>query len=197
VTPLGIAAALAALALVARGKGSRMGTTLHQGPLPGSADIRAMIVAECLVRGVRPSIGLAFAYVESRFNPLAEGDKQWHLKEAGRKFDRAVRDNPNLQQNPALHEPWKWHSYGLFQLLAPYHVGPTEDPVVLFDPFKNTQRGVATIKRLLDRCDGDPIRARILYTGASKQPEAVQSEIRHRIANALQMFAEEDSRHAL
>jgi Transglycosylase SLT domain len=174
-----------------------MATTLHEGPLPGNAEIRALIVNECLAQNVRPSIGLAFAYVESRFHPTAEGDKNWHLREAGRKYDELVRDAPAFADNPARLEPWKWHSYGLFQLLAPYHVGRLEDPVVLLDPAINTRRGVAAIKRFLKRCDGDPIRARILYTGASGKPEAVQQEIRTRITAALQMFAEEDTRHAL
>lgn len=166
-------------------------TPIDSDQLPGNYPMRRLVADTARARGLEPRIALAFASVESRFDPRAEGDKTWHLKEAGERYNRLVRDAPQFADNPARLEPWKWHSYGLFQLLAPYHVLPNEDPTVLFDPVINAQRGVETIKRLLVRSGGDPIKARLLYTGATRKAASIQAEITQRISVALEQFANE------
>lgn len=139
-------------------------------PRPDFVAIRAMIRAEATKQGVPPEIALATARVESGFDPTREGDLQWHTKTA--RFDRVVSD-----QSPWKRQPELWHSYGLFQLLAPYHVEPNEDPRVLLDPRVNTERGVRTLKRLLLVHHGDTDRMRLYYTGAHASDAATQARV--------------------
>lgn len=125
---------------------------------PDRLKMEALIRREARAQGVPEPVALATAWVESRMDPHAEGDLQWHTND--KRFESTVpRDNPHRWQRSL------WHSYGLFQLLAPYHVKGAETPMVLLDPEINTQRGVAFLGRLLKRHAGDLDAVRLAYTG--------------------------------
>jgi Transglycosylase SLT domain len=118
-------------------------------PAPDFVRMRKLIRGEAIRQGVPTEIALATARVESNFDPTVEGDRNWHLNTE--RFERVVpKGHPHRSEREA------WHSYGLFQLLAPYHVRMDEHPRVLLDPAINAARGVAALKRLLDRHNGDP-----------------------------------------
>lgn len=112
------------------------------------------------------AVALAFSWAESRHQPTLEGDLGWHELDGGARYRRLVLDAPKFATNPARLTPELWHSYGLFQLLAPYHAEPAEDPRVLLDAAINADRGCRTIARQLARAGGDVDRARLAYVGA-------------------------------
>jgi soluble lytic murein transglycosylase-like protein len=169
----------AALALSASAKGSSpVRDTPVPPPSPDFVRVRRMIRDEAVRQGVPTEIALATARVESNFDPTREGDLQWHTRAA--RFDANVpRDNPFRSQ------PELWHSYGLFQLLAPYHVLPGEDPRALLNPQINTERGVRTLKRLLLKYNGDPDTVRLRYTGAWRSDAATQAKVLAKWRKAL------------
>jgi len=117
-----------------------------------------MITAEALRQGVPPSVALATAWIESRMDPNAEGDKWWH--EDPQRFEAVPKDHPD-RWNRKL-----WHSYGLFQLLAAYHVSKTEHPEILLSPQLNIERGVRKLAKLLLRYGTNLDKVRLAYTGA-------------------------------
>lgn len=110
--------------------------------------------------GVPAAVALAFADVESGFNPAEQGDLKWPEKKP-ELFRKLVLD----KGGPYAGDPSLWHSYGLFQLLAPYHVLVGEHPHVLLDPELNARRGIAAIKRLLKTTGGNAEAARLAYIG--------------------------------
>lgn len=144
---------------------------------PKHAKIRAMILRTAVRYGVDPHAALTFAWLESRFNPNAAGDLDWATRRGGELYRKNVLDAPHLRENPARNDPKAWHSYGLFQLLAPYHVQPTEHPDVLRNPIVNASRGVLYLRKLLQQTGGDVDRARLLYTGGSKLSPEGQAAI--------------------
>lgn len=136
---------------------------------------------------------LAFAWLESRLDPSAEGDIGWHLR--GDRYTRLVLGNDLLSSNPGRDTPECWHSYGLFQLLACYHVHPHEHPTILLDPKINADRGCAELARLLRRTHGDILRARYAYVGAGINGQHVSEDARkliaHRLSEALKRYDQE------
>lgn len=128
-----------------------------------------------LAAHVEPSIALAFAECESNFNPRAEGDLQWPYKREPL-YRELVLENPRFRDNPWRADPTKWHSYGLFQLLAPYHVKSHEDPRRLLDPTTNAVRGCAYIARLLEQTKGDVYAARLAYIGCGPDGSRCSTE---------------------
>ncbi len=127
--------------------------------------IAEIIAAEAHAQGVPPRLALAFADHESRLDPLAEGDRQWPYRDGGALYRRHVLERPELAHNPWRTDPSVWHSYGLFQLLAPFHVQAHEHPHVLLDPRINAQRGIATIRRYLGQAAGNLYDTRRRYVG--------------------------------
>lgn len=121
-------------------------------------EMKALISRLAVQAGVPVPVALATAWLESRFNPNAEGDLLWHTRDA--KFEAAVPKNHPFRSDRAL-----WHSYGLFQLLAPYHVKMNENPLVLLDPEINAQRGIAFLARLMRKHAGNVDAVRLAYTG--------------------------------
>lgn len=135
--------------------------------------------------GVPAAVALAFAEVESRFNPRAEGDLQWAAKRP-ELYARLVRDHPAFADNPARLEPAAWHSYGLYQLLAPYHAQATEHPRVLLDPELNARRGIGYLRRLLRQTNNDVAAARLAYIGCGPDGSRCSDQV---TTEALQRFA--------
>ena len=124
-----------------------------------------MIAAEASAQGVDPRVALAFADAESGLRPEAQGDLDWPYRNGGELYQKHVLGNPALLRSPYRGDPSVWHSYGLFQLLAPYHVLELEHPAVLLDPRINTQRGVRAIRTALERSGGELYQARRRYAG--------------------------------
>ncbi len=145
---------------------------------PPENAIRAIVRREAIRQGVDPILALTWVQLESNFNPRAAGDLKWHLNRE--RFEKVVPKG-----NPYRSQPHLWHSYGLFQLLSPYHVRPGEHPHVLYDPVVNAARGVAFLKRKLQQAGGDPRRARLLYTGAWRASQAHQDHVLGRLDRAL------------
>jgi hypothetical protein len=136
------------------------------GQAPSSAGpIIALVAAEASAQGIDPRVALAFADAESGLHPDAQGDLDWPYRNGGELYQKHVLGNPALLRNPYRGDPSVWHSYGLFQLLAPYHVLELEHPAVLLDPRTNTQRGVRAIRTALERSGGELYQARRRYAG--------------------------------
>lgn len=157
-TPAAFALAAAALYALTR-KGDSVKPTPNG---PRNAMVR-LISDRARAMGVPVHVALAFAKVESNFRPDAEGDFDWPTRNGGALYARHVRDNPTFANNPYRLEPARWHAYGLYQLLAPYHTRPTEDPRALLEPGTNVTRALTVIRRLLEHYDGDVAAARIHY----------------------------------
>jgi hypothetical protein len=154
--------ALAALGILTAAARRAPGRVVMQpsGTQP-APEIRALIEHEAAIQGVPASVALVFAELESGFNPRAYGDRDWARKRP-QKW-RELRER--MPQNPAIDDPDAWGSYGLFGLLAVYHVQPNEHPHVLWDPSLNARRGVAAVKHALERAGSDVRAARLLYVG--------------------------------
>lgn len=152
-----------------------------------SADMRALITRIAREHGVPAQVALAFAWLESRFNPRAEGDLQWPFKRPD-KYRELVLEAPRFAHNDFRGDPTRWHSYGLFQLLAPYHVTGAEDPRILLDPEVNATRAMRTLRALLKKHEGDAARARLDFAGASKLSASTQATLRARLRAALERF---------
>jgi len=182
-------AALAAAALT-----NRRDTTMRASSTPDPKVLQT--VREAADRhNVPRQVALAFAFCESRLNPNAEGDLEWHEKRGGSLYTSLVRDAVKFEHNPARLVPAAWHSYGLFQLLAPYHVKPMEHPRVLLNPAVNADRGCAEIRRLLTRAKGDVRSARLAYVGCgfggTLCAKLIVDQYTARLNEALQRFESE------
>ena len=128
-------------------------------------DVLALITREAAAVGLDPRVAIAFAERESGLDPNAMGDAGWATKNQGDNYRRHVLANPRLASNPWRNVPSLWHSYGLFQLLAPFYVHEHEHPHVLLDPLLNTQRGVRAVRSALDKSGGNLYEARRRYVG--------------------------------
>lgn len=157
--------------------------TVHQ------AQMTALITRIAVKHGVPVPVALAFAWLESRFNPTAEGDLQWAFKRPD-KYRELVLNAARFKDNPWRTDADRWHSYGLFQLLAPYHSLADEDPRKLLDPEVNAERGIKTIANLLKKHDGDPVRARLAFAGALNLGPDTQLALTKRLHDALERFQE-------
>lgn len=137
--------------------------------------MRAMIRVEARQQGVPELLALATARVESGFDHKAEGDRSWPNNRA--RYDRVIS-----RESPYYDRPELWHSYGLFQLLAPYHTPIGQDPRDLLDPPTNIQRGVAKLKDLLSR-HPDWNDVRLAYKGIRRDnPKAAEVIRRFQVA---------------
>lgn len=134
-------------------------------PRSDPPEIVQLIRAAADRRGVPRRVALAFAWVESRLNPDAEGDLDWHKRDGGELYVRHVLDSKRLEGNPCRNTPELWHSYGLFQLMACYHIAEAEHPKRLLNPTINADRGCEYIARLLKKTKGEVRAARLAYVG--------------------------------
>jgi soluble lytic murein transglycosylase-like protein len=157
-------------------------------PLTRSA-VEALIQREAATQGVPVAVALAFADIESSLKPNAEGDLTWHERDNGARYKKYVLANKRLVNNPARLEPKAWHSYGLFQLLAPWHVDADQHPRSLLDPATNARKGVAAIKRALKQAKGNPYAARLAYVGCGVDGSACDADtvrnVREKLRKAL------------
>jgi hypothetical protein len=174
-------AALGVLLLALREEDSMRSTTNQQ------ARMAELIRAEARRQGVDENVALAFAEVESGLDPNAVGDENWASKH-DRLYRELVKEGP-LASNPYANDRKLWRSYGLFQLLAPYHVQGAEDPRILLNPTVNARRGIGHIRRLGVRTQQDWNKARLLYTGATKSARAKQDQIVQRFERAMEKWA--------
>lgn len=154
-----------------------------------SPDVLELIRREAALAGVPLQVALAFARVESNFNPLAEGDLDWPKKKPAAYRVLVTEGRPS---NPYARDASRWHSYGLFQLHAAHHVKGDEDPRVLLDPRINTARAMAALAKLLHKAGGDPIEARYLYVGCGEGgancAASYRAQVRAKIERALTEF---------
>lgn len=134
-------------------------------PLPGPQEVVALVERVAHSYGVDPRVALAFAWLESGLKPNAIGDREWSTRNAGANYRKHVLNNPDLANNPARNDPSAWTAYGLFQLLSPYYVQPNQHPRELLDPELNARKGVAKIRALLRRYNGDLLTVRRAYVG--------------------------------
>jgi soluble lytic murein transglycosylase-like protein len=159
---------------------------------PDRARMVELIRAEAARQGVPAAVALAFADVESGLDPSANGDLGWSELEGGARYEKHVLNNPRLANNPARTNRRAWHSYGLYQLLAPHHVLPLELPSALYSPQINAQRGIAQIKTLLRLHGGDVAEARLAYTGLSSRSDPAAIErVLSRFAPVYQHWSEQ------
>ena len=154
---------------------------------PAQRTMMQFIAAKAHNAGVPPELALAFAWLESRFDPAAKGDALWAEKYPDR-YKRFVLENPALSANPYKHDRALWHSYGLFQLLAPHFVHGSEHPHLLYNIDVNTDRALTFIKRLLRENGGDFVATRLAYAGASKASADTQQLLESRVRSALHRF---------
>jgi len=138
-------------------------------------DVLTLITREAAAVGLDPRVAVAFAERESRLDPLALGDAGWAAKNDN--YRRHVLQNPRLASNPWRNVPSLWRSYGLFQLLAPFHVQQHEHPHVLLDPQLNTQRGVRAVRGALERSGGNLYEARRRYVGCGPGTACTADEL--------------------
>lgn len=145
--------------------------------------------------GVPTAVALAFAEVESKFNARLEGDLEWPNNKP-ELYRKLVLDNSAMAHNPARTDKSAWHSYGLFQLLAPYHVRPNEHPRILLDPQTNAVRGITHLRQVLRRAGGDVAGARLAYVGCGVDGSAcstqTQEAVLARFAPIYQRWAEQE-----
>lgn len=127
-------------------------------PRPGTQEIATLISQEAKRQGVPPWVALTFAEIKSGLNPLICGDRDRAARHP--KQWEALRER--TPDNPGIAEPDLWGAYGLFQLLAAYHLLPNEHPTVLFDANINARRGIAAIASALRKTGGDVVQARRL-----------------------------------
>jgi soluble lytic murein transglycosylase-like protein len=165
-----------------RQSGSGQGTTSEK-----REEYRALVELECRTHGVPAPIALAIVDLESSFNADARGDTSWATKKPAL-YERLVYYNDYFANNPVREEPSEWYSRGLFQLLAAYHTRAEEHPDVLFDPHVNVRRGVLFIRKLLEKTRGDPLEARLYYTGAIGGSQQLKDETRAKMAAALERW---------
>lgn len=155
---------------------------------PKFAPIRDMIAVSAKKYGVPLRVALAFAWLESRFNPKAKGDLNWAKWDNGSRYKKYVLNNPVFAKNPYRNTPEVWHSYGIFQLLAPHFVSGVENPAILYIPEINIDKGVKKIANSLKASKGNVAEARIIYAGASKLSAQTKKELADKINKALTLF---------
>lgn len=178
-------AAFAGFALYLLSKGGTVQPTVLKTERQKKA--RALVTRIALELGVPVNVALAFASLESNLNPDAEGDLQWVELHPDR-YQALVLDSARFADNPWRTDRSRWHSYGLFQLLAPHHALPMEDPRALLDAETNARRGLAYIKNLLKKNNGDVDKARLAFAGASKLSGATQDMLVARLHRAMAQF---------
>ena len=132
---------------------------------PSRMELMTLIADQARAIGLHPALAIAFADRESQLDPNAEGDKEWPNKNNGDNYRRFVLQSPKFTNNPWRNQPELWHSYGLFQLLAPFHLEGHEHPHTLLHPVINAQRGVRAVKHAVDLSSGDLYEARRRYVG--------------------------------
>jgi hypothetical protein len=147
--------------------------------------IVAIIKAAAARHGVPRQYALAFAWIESKLNPAAEGDLKWHEKQGGQLYRRHVLENSRYSLNPARNTPQLWHSYGLYQLLACFFVGDNEHPRRLLNPIINADRGCKYIARLLKKTNDDVRAARLAYVGCGHDGRLCDERTVTRVVDAL------------
>jgi hypothetical protein len=161
---------------------------------PANRYVQDLIRAEAVRLDVPAAFALAVADIESGFDPNAKGDLNWSQRNGGALYRVHVLENARLRNNPARSDPSAWHSYGVFQLLAPYHVRPTEDPRALYDVPTNVSRGVRFLKGLLEAAHGNQEAARLAYIGCGFDgalcDHATVTKARERLRAALQRWGE-------
>ena len=140
------------------------------------ADMITIIAHAAARYQLSADVALAFAWCESRFDPRAEGDLSWAERDTGKRYQRHVMSAVRLRENPARFDQKAWHSYGLFQLLAPYHVGDEQHPKELLDPELNAAIACKSIRSLLYRTGGDVEAARLLYVGLPLEGESTKTQ---------------------
>lgn len=181
------AAALGLLfALTTTRTGERMRSKPPSDNLEGL--MRAIIARAAQTHGVPIHVAHAYAWLESRFDSKAEGDLAWATWDHGARYRKYVLEARKFAHNPYRLMPELWHSYGLFQLLAPHFIGPQEDPRVLLDPEINADRGCKYIATCLRKARGDVRLARLYYAGATKLDEPAQAALLAKMDQALTRF---------
>jgi hypothetical protein len=158
-------------------------------PTTPAAGIVPIIRASADRHGVPRKLALAFAWLESQLDPTKEGDLDWSDRKPDR-YRHLVKESKLYANNPARNDPSAWHSYGLFQLLAPYHCPPREHPRCLLDPELNAELGCKAIARLLVKAEGDILSARFAYVGAGFGGQLVGPDSRELIATRLKLALE-------
>jgi soluble lytic murein transglycosylase-like protein len=174
-------------------------TIMKHATTPSSAAERARMISlvrmEAARQGVPEAIALAFAEVESDFDANAHGDMLWAEKKP-QLYQKLVLENPQFDDNPARTDPSAWHSYGLFQLLAPHHTRPGEHPSALSDPTLNARRGIAFIKALLRKHGDDLAETRLAYAGALGASAVEQERVLARFSKIYQRWSDQDEGRA-
>lgn len=165
---------------------SSSSTKSSRGGKPVDPAILALIRAEADRQNVPRAVALAFAAVESAFNPQAEGDLNWPTKQGGALYREHVIETARLAHNPARSDPSVWHSYGLYQLLAAYHVPAHMHPRELLRPSLNAEIGIRYIATLLRQANGDVGKARLAYVGCGLDGKRCSEQTR---ATVLAAFA--------
>ena len=151
-------------------------------------EMKALITKIAKQLGVPVNVALAFAWLESRFNPNAEGDLQWAVK-SPEIYQEIVLNSEKFKNNPWRNDKLRWHSYGLFQLLAPYIIQANEDPKILLDPTINATRGIQKLKNLLTKHNGDAYKARIDFAGAGNLADSYKNMLTSKLNEALKAVA--------
>lgn len=173
------------VAAIALGGLALMEPTKRHTTVPDAATMQ-IIVDAARRRGVPVAVALAFADLESNFDPRAQGDKQWPFRRGGSLYRQHVLDNPRLRLNPARLDPSVWTSYGLFQLLAAHHVRPLEHPHELYDAQRNADGGCSFIAQLMAKAGGDVRRARLAYIGCGLDGSRCDAEHVQKVSDKLQ-----------
>ena len=138
-------------------------------------EVLALITHEAHAAGIDPRLAIAFAELESGLDPFAMGDGNWATRNNSEKYQRHVLANPRLAKNPWRTVPGLWRSYGLFQLLAPFHVLDNEHPQVLLDPQLNAHRGVRAVRSALEESGGNLYLARRRYVGCGPHSDCAKN----------------------
>lgn len=171
--------------------------TGRKGHLVPRGSIQTLIATEADRQGLPRSWALAFADLESQFNPEAIGDRDWPSRpcRAGRGcYEEDVLGNPVYEDNPNRERRAAWVSYGLFQLLSPFAlerairqqlVSPDAPPEALLDVDINVQLGVASIKNLFEATGGDFVEARFRAAGCADRQCDRAEVIASRAAGAM------------
>lgn len=90
-----------------------------------------------------------------------------------------------LAHNPARLDPSAWHSYGLYQLLAPYHVPAHMHPREMLRTSLNAEIGIRFIATLLRQANGDPAKARLAYVGCGLDGKRCSEQTRAAVLAAF------------
>lgn len=154
--------------------------------------------------GMEPGPLMAIAHRESGFNERAIGDQNFAPKVYAAQRDRLVRDG-----NAWADVPDRWGgSFGLFQLMAPYHArkwSEFADPYCLFDPYIATVAAARLWNRAVQLGAKTPIDVQMVWAYGGKglefdhdSPEYQQraaSQRRHlRAAGYPESMATQDAR---